>query len=71
MKEKVIKELKKLAKEISYHNKQYHELDKPIISDKDFDLLIKRNNELEIKYPKLILKESPNNKNGRGWRKIL
>ncbi len=64
MKEKVIKELKKLAKEISYHNKQYHELDKPIISDKDFDLLIKRNNELEKKYPKLILKESPNNKIG-------
>ena len=31
--------LKKLAKEIKFHNKLYHEQDKPLISDKEFDEL--------------------------------
>ena len=50
----------KLAKLIEKHNFHYHENDKPIISDKDFDSLIKENNELEKKFPHLILKNSPN-----------
>ena len=52
--------LKKLAKEIKFHNKLYHEQDKPLISDKEFDELIKENNYLEKKFPNLILENSPN-----------
>ena len=55
-----LKELKKLSREIKKHNKFYHELDKPKIADYEFDQLVKRNNELEKKYPDIVLKESPN-----------
>ena len=58
---KALEELQKLAKEITKHNKLYHEKDKPIISDHKFDELIKRNNLLENKFPHLKLKSSPNN----------
>ena len=55
-----LKELKKLSQEIKKHNKFYHELDRPKITDYEFDQLVKRNNELETKYPDIVLKESPN-----------
>ena len=57
---KVISELKILAKLIKKHNIHYHQNDKPIISDKDYDDLVKKNNKLEKDYPHLILKDSPN-----------
>ena len=57
----VLKRLKKLAELIEFHNNLYHNLDKPQIDDKEFDLLIKENNSLEEKYPYLKLKNSPNN----------
>jgi DNA ligase (NAD+) len=56
----VLLKLKKLANEINFHNKLYHEDDKPLISDKKFDKLIKENNYLEKKYPHLTLSNSPN-----------
>ena len=56
----IIKRLKELANEIEKHNNLYHNLDKPIISDAEYDDLIKENNKLENKYPDLILKNSPN-----------
>lgn len=60
----IIERLKKLTKEINFHNKLYHELNKPIISDQEFDSLVKKNNYLEKKYPSLILNNSPNKKVG-------
>ena len=60
--EKKVKDrLKTLANLIIKHNKHYHHDDKPIITDKEFDKLVIENNELEKKYPHLILKNSPNN----------
>ncbi len=56
----IIKRLKELSEIIEKHNYLYHTLDKPKISDKDYDLLIKENNDLETKYPNLIYKKSPN-----------
>ena len=56
----IIKRLKELANEIEIHNNLYHNLDKPIISDAEYDNLLKENNQLENKYPDLILKNSPN-----------
>ncbi len=61
---KVISRLKELSKLIKKHNFHYHSQDKPIISDKEFDLLVKENLKLELKYPELKLKSSPNNKVG-------
>ena len=60
LEKKALKRLKELAKQIQRHNKLYHEKDKPLISDKEFDLLVKENNQIEKKFPKLILQNSPN-----------
>ncbi len=57
---KILNRLKKLSKEIKKHNNLYHNLDSPIITDAEYDKLIIENNDLETKYPNLILNESPN-----------
>ena len=59
-KEEIIKRLKQLSELIKKHNFNYHTLDKPQISDKEFDKLIQENDILEKKYPNLVLKNSPN-----------
>ncbi len=60
-KEKKVKNrLEELANLIKKHNYNYHTLDKPEISDKEFDKLVKENENLEKKYPNLILNHSPN-----------
>ena len=61
---KIAKRLKELSQKIKKHNILYHQKDNPEITDGEFDKLIKENNELEKKYPHLILKESPNNSLG-------
>ena len=58
--EKIIKRLEELADLIKRHNYNYHTLDNPKITDKEFDKLIEENDTLENKYPNLILKNSPN-----------
>ena len=61
MNEEQIKErLKTLASLILKHNILYHQKDKPEISDENFDKLVKENNDLEKKFPHLILNNSPN-----------
>ena len=52
--------LKELAKLIKLHNVHYHQNDKPIISDGEFDKLVNENSYLEKKYPDLIIKNGPN-----------
>ncbi len=61
---KILKRLNELADLIKKHNYNYHTLDKPKISDQEFDKFIKENDALENKYPNLILKESPNKNYG-------
>ncbi len=59
--ERKIKErLRKLSEIITKHNYYYHKLDKPKITDKDYDNLIRENDRLEKKYPHLVLENSPN-----------
>ena len=65
LKEKEVnKRLKKLLILIKKHNILYHQKDKPIISDGEYDSLIKENNYLEKKFPHLKLINSPNNSIG-------
>jgi len=61
---KIVNRLKQLSILIKKHNIHYHQEDRPIISDAEYDSLIKKNNYLEKKYPHLILKDSPNNQVG-------
>ena len=60
----ILKRLKELADLIKKHNYNYHTLDKPKITDQEFDKLVKENDTLEKKYPSLILKNSPNKNYG-------
>ena len=60
----IIQRLKEIAVSIKKYNYYYHTLDKPLISDKEFDKLVKENDTLEKKYPSLVLKDSPNKSYG-------
>jgi DNA ligase (NAD+) len=57
-------ELKRLADEMSHHDKLYHANDAPEISDADYDALKRRNLALEAKYPELKRIDSPSDKVG-------
>jgi DNA ligase (NAD+) len=52
-------ELARLAAEIARHNALYHTDDAPEISDADYDALVRRNAELEARYPELVRADSP------------
>ncbi len=57
-------ELERLRKEIEHHNKLYHQLDKPAITDQDFDRLFQRLLELEAQHPELVTPDSPSQRVG-------
>ncbi|MCI0686287.1 MAG: NAD-dependent DNA ligase LigA [Sporichthyaceae bacterium] len=48
-----------LAEEITAHLYRYHVLDRPTISDAEYDVLIRELNELEDRYPSLRTPDSP------------
>jgi DNA ligase (NAD+) len=48
-----------LRAEIQEHNRRYHELDEPIISDAEYDELVRALRALEEEFPELITPESP------------
>ena len=53
---KILKRLKELAELIKEHNYNYHTLDKPKISDQEFDKLVKENDVLEKKISNINIK---------------
>ena len=57
-------ELMRLAKQIAKHNRLYHTEDSPEISDADYDALVRRNAELEEKFPHLVREDSPSKQVG-------
>ena len=57
-------EITRLQKEINYHNYRYHVLDDPIISDYEWDMMMKRLQELEKKYPDMVTSDSPTQRSG-------
>jgi DNA ligase (NAD+) len=54
----------RLRAEITEHNRRYHELDDPIISDGDFDQLVRELRALEEEFPELITPDSPTGRVG-------
>ena len=48
-----------LSELIAYHNRRYHELDDPEISDGDYDLLVRELRQLEADHPELVVVDSP------------
>ena len=62
--EDVIKKTKKLREEINYHNYRYYVLNQPVISDYEYDMLIRELIEIEKNYPELITGDSPTQRIG-------
>ncbi len=54
----------KLAQLINEHNHRYYVQNAPVISDFEFDALLKELTELEAKYPEFILPDSPTQRVG-------
>jgi DNA ligase (NAD+) len=57
-------ELARLAEEIRAHDRAYHELDAPEITDADYDALRRRHAALEAQFPELIRPDSPSRQVG-------
>lgn len=60
----IIERVKKLREEIEYHNYRYYVLDSPVISDAEYDALMRELRELEATYPELITPDSPTQRVG-------
>ena len=58
------KNLEKLRDELHQHNYYYYVLDKPLISDFDFDIKLKQLNDLENKFPEFNDDNSPTKRVG-------
>jgi DNA ligase (NAD+) len=56
--------IEKLKKEIEEHNRNYYVLNKPVISDFEYDLLLNELETLEKKFPEFITEDSPSRKVG-------
>jgi len=61
--DKILQEVTALRRKINYHNRLYHTLDSPEISDADYDALFDRLTQLEQKY-NLVTPESPTRRVG-------
>ena len=54
----------KLRRVVNYHRHHYHALDAPLISDTEYDSLMRELESLERKYPELVTATSPTRKVG-------
>ena len=54
----------KLRRELNYHNHRYYTLDDPVISDGQYDLLLRELREIEAKHPELLTADSPTQRVG-------
>ena len=57
-------EIQKLRDDINYHNYRYYVLDSPVVSDQQYDRLLRRLEELEKAYPDLLTPDSPTQRVG-------
>ncbi len=68
------KQIQKLRDEINYHNYQYYVENNPVISDYQYDMLLKELEALETQYPDLITSDSPTQRVGgeplKGFRTV-
>ena len=62
--EEAKKRIEDLRREIREHDYRYYVLDDPIISDAQYDALMRELMELEEKYPQLVTADSPTQRVG-------
>src|SRR3972149_1792719 len=59
-------EYQQLVRTLNYHSYRYHVLDTPVISDYEYDKMLKRLLELEAAHPEWISPDSPSQRAGSG-----
>jgi len=65
------KRIHELSLELEQHNHNYYVLDKPLISDQEFDKLLEELIALEQQFPELLLPSSPSQRVGGAITKIF
>ena len=60
----VVERIEELRNEIRYHNYRYHVLDSPVVSDAEYDRLMRELRELEAAHPLLVPPDSPTQRVG-------
>ncbi|MCR4431629.1 MAG: NAD-dependent DNA ligase LigA [Tepidanaerobacteraceae bacterium] len=63
-KEKAEVIIKNLREKINYHNRQYYVYDNPVISDAEYDKLMRELENLEKEFPELVTPDSPTQRVG-------
>src|SRR5438309_532064 len=66
---KLLERVAKLREEIRLHEHRYYVLDRPSISDAEFDLLMNELKQLEAKHPEIVTPDSPTQRVGGAARK--
>lgn len=61
---KIHKEIEKLREEIRFHNYRYYVLDDPVVSDAEYDRMLRRLSDLEARHPDLVTPDSPTQRVG-------
>ena len=59
-----IERIEELREEIRYHNYRYYVLDSPVVSDAEYDRLMRELRELEAAHPELVTPDSPTQRVG-------
>jgi DNA ligase (NAD+) len=59
-----LSDYEKLKNQINYHNYRYHVLDNPVISDYEFDQMLKKLKQMEDDHPEWITPDSPTQRSG-------
>ncbi|RLC04488.1 MAG: DNA ligase (NAD(+)) LigA [Deltaproteobacteria bacterium] len=62
--DQIRREARRLQKELTEHSYQYHVLDDPVISDAEYDILLKRLIEIEEEFPEFSTPDSPTKRVG-------
>ncbi|MBP1716058.1 MAG: ligA, partial [Deltaproteobacteria bacterium] len=63
-KEQAKKKIEKLRQEINFHNYRYYALDDPVVSDAEYDRLMRELENLEKEFPDLAAPDSPTQRVG-------
>lgn len=71
MDDPVRERIEELRAELNFHNYQYYVLDKPVVSDAEYDRLMQELQELEAAHPELITPDSPTQRVGAAIREEL